>query len=463
MKTKLMGGAYKMHTQAILLAAGKGTRMKSERPKVLHEICGKSMLSYVIDNVKNADIEKIAVIAGYKSDEVIKSIEGSAIKTYIQSEQLGTGHAVMQAAEFIDDNAYVVVLCGDAPLVDSDTIIKLCSYTFNNKKEAVVLSARLDNPFGYGRIVRNNKNEFEKIVEQKDASEEEESITEINSGVYCFLGKALKLALNNLNNNNKQNEYYLTDTIEYLLSNGYNIGVIEEDNCDIIKAVNDRCQLAELEKFMRKKINKKWMLLGVSMIDPDTTYIASDVVLKEDVTLYPGVVIEKGSKIGKGCVVTSGSIITNSKIGKNCYIQNSVITDSIVGDNVKIGPYAHLRPKSRLSDNVKIGNFVEIKNSSFGKNSKSSHLTYIGDAEIGENVNLGCGVVFVNYDGKNKNLTVVEDDCFVGCNVNLVAPVRVKKGAYIAAGSTITEDVEEYALAIARSKQVNKENWVKNK
>ncbi len=452
-----------MHTQAIILAAGKGTRMKSEMPKVLHEICGKSMLSYVIDNVENAGIEKIAVVAGYKSEEVIRSIESNTINIYIQSKQLGTGHAVMKAADFIKDDSYVIILCGDAPLVDSDTIKKLTEYTYHNKKDAVVLSAILKDPHGYGRIVKNNNGEFERIIEQKDATENQKGIKEVNSGVYCFLGKALKSALNNLNNNNKQNEYYLTDTIEYLLSNGYNIGVIEEDNCDIIKAVNDRCQLAELEKFMRKKINEKWLHGGVSMIDPDTTYISYDAILGEDVTLYPGVYIEKGSKIGKGCIITCGSIIKNSEIGENCYIQNSVITDSCVGNNVKIGPYAHLRPKSKLSDNVKIGNFVEIKNSSFGENSKSSHLTYIGDAEIGENVNLGCGVVFVNYDGKNKHLTVVEDDCFVGCNVNLVAPVRIKKGAYIAAGSTITDDVDEYSLAIARSKQVNKENWVKNK
>ena len=450
-----------MHTQAIILAAGKGTRMKSEKPKVLHEICGKNMLSYVIDNVKNAGIEKIAVIAGYKSDEVLKSIEDNAINTYIQSEQLGTGHAVMQAADFIVDNSYVVILCGDAPLVGADTIHKLCRYTYDNKKEAVVLSAILENSQGYGRIVKNKNGEIERIVEQKDANEEQLSIKEINSGVYCFLGSSLKYALGYIKNDNKQKEYYLTDTIEFLKKQGRDIDVLIEDNCDIIKAVNDRYQLSVLEKFMREKINDKWMYSGVSMIDPSTTYISYDSILNEDVTLYPGVVIEKGSKIGKGCVITSSSIIKNSEIGQNCHIQNSVITDSIVGNNVSIGPYAHLRPKSKLSDNVKIGNFVEIKNSSFAENSKSSHLTYIGDAEVGANVNLGCGVVFVNYDGKNKNITVVEDDCFVGCNVNLVAPVRIKKGAYIAAGSTITDDVEEYSLAIARSKQVNKENWGK--
>jgi len=449
-----------MHTQAIILAAGKGTRMKSDKPKVLHEICGKSMIEYVIDNAKNAGIEKTAVIAGYKAQDVTAIISKDT-DLYIQKEQLGTGHAVMQAEQFIKDECYVVILCGDAPLVDAAAIKNLIDYTCENKKDAVVLSAVLDEPFGYGRIVRGADGKFEKIVEQKDANECQKEIKEVNSGVYCYLGSALKKSLKHIKNNNSQNEYYLTDTIEYLKNEGYNIDVLIEHNCDIIKAVNDRVQLAGLEKLMRKKINEKWMLKGVSMIDPDTTYISYDAVLDEDVILHPGVVIEGKTKIGKNSEITTGSIIKNSEIGNNCLIQSSVITDSFVGNNVKVGPFAHLRPKSTLSDNVKIGNFVEIKNSVMGNNSKSSHLTYIGDAQVGENVNLGCGVVFVNYDGKKKHLTVVEDDCFVGCNVNLVAPVRVKKGAYIAAGSTITEDVGEYNLAIARCRQTNKENWVK--
>jgi bifunctional UDP-N-acetylglucosamine pyrophosphorylase/glucosamine-1-phosphate N-acetyltransferase len=449
-----------MHTQAIILAGGKGTRMKSDKPKVLHEICGKSMLSYVIQNAGDAGIKQIAVIVGYKAEEVKNSIVGQ-VSTFIQHQQLGTGHAVMQALPFIDDNAYVVILCGDAPLVDSKTIQSLYEYTSSNKKDAVVVSAVLDEPCGYGRIIRDSSDKLLKIVEQKDAAEEEKKITEVNSGVYCFLGRALKYALGHIGNDNVQNEYYLTDTIELLIHEKYNIGVLEEENCDIIKAVNDKKQLAQLEKLMRRRINDSWLEKGVTMIDPDSTYISYDSVLYEDVLLYPGVVIEGRSIIKKNCVVTSGSIIKNSIIGEDSIIQSSYITDSIVGSHVKIGPFAHLRPKSKLADYVRIGNFVEVKNSEIGQNSKSSHLTYIGDAKVGDNVNLGCGVVFVNYDGKNKALTVVEDDCFIGCNVNLIAPVTVKKGAYVAAGSTITFDVEEDSLAIARCRQTNKENWVK--
>lgn len=451
-----------MHTQAIILAGGKGTRMKSDKPKVLHEICGKSMLSYVIQNAGDAGIKQIAVIVGYKAEEVKSSIVGQ-VSTFIQHQQLGTGHAVMQALPFIDDNAYVVILCGDAPLVDSKTIQSLYEYTSSNKKDAVVVSAVLDEPYGYGRIIRDSSDKLIKIVEQKDATEEEKKITEINSGVYCFLGSVLKYALGHIRNDNVQNEYYLTDTIELLIDEKYNIGVLEEVNCDIIKAVNDKKQLAQLEKLMRRRINDFWLEKGVTMMDPDSTYISYDSVLNEDVLLYPGVVIEGRSIIKKNCVVTSGSIIKNSIIGEDSIIQSSYITDSIVGSHVNIGPFAHLRPKSKLADYVRIGNFVEVKNSEIGQNSKSSHLTYIGDAKVGDNVNLGCGVVFVNYDGKNKALTVVEDDCFIGCNVNLIAPVTVKKGAYVAAGSTITFDVEEDSLAIARCRQTNKENWVKNK
>jgi bifunctional UDP-N-acetylglucosamine pyrophosphorylase/glucosamine-1-phosphate N-acetyltransferase len=449
-----------MHTQAIILAGGKGTRMKSDKPKVLHEICGKTMLSYVMDNARNACIEQIAVIVGYGAEEVKSSIAGQ-VNIFTQHRQLGTGHAVMQALSFIDDNAYVVVLCGDAPLVDSETIQSLCEYTASNKKDAVVVSAMIDDPYGYGRIIRDRDGEFIKIVEQKDAAKEEKKIHEINSGVYCFLGSVLKYALGNISNDNVQGEYYLTDTIELLINEKYSVDILVEKNCDIIKAVNDKKQLAQLEKFMRCRINEGWLEKGVTMIDPDSTYISCESVLSEDVLLYPGVVIEGRSIIKKNCIVTSGSIVKNSIIGEDTLVQNSYITDSIVGSHVKIGPYAHLRPKSKLADHVKIGNFVEVKNSEIGQNSKSSHLTYIGDAKVGDNVNLGCGVVFVNYDGKNKALTVVEDDCFIGCNVNLIAPVTVKKGAYVAAGSTITFDVEENNLAIARCRQTNKENWVK--
>ncbi len=448
-----------MHMQAVILAAGKGTRMKSEKPKVLHELCGKSMLSYVIDNVRQAKIDEIAVVVGYKADEVKSALVGD-IAAFVQHEQLGTGHAVMQAASFIDDDAYVVVLYGDAPLVNARVIEEVFEFAYAGKKDAVVLSTVLENPYGYGRIIRDENGKIKKIVEQKDADSAQQAVKEINSGVYCFLGSALKKALKELRPQNAAKEYYLTDSIEELLAGGYDVDVLIEQDSDIIKAVNDKKQLAQLEKMMRQMINNQWLSQGVTMMDPENTYISYDAVIAPDVLLYPNVVIEGRSIIKKGTVITSNSLIRNSIIGEHCMIQSSVITDSTVGNHAKIGPFAHLRPKSILGEHVKIGNFVEVKASTMGDHSKSSHLTYIGDAKVGENVNLGCGVVFVNYDGKAKNVTVVEDDCFVGCNVNLIAPVTIKKGAYIAAGSTITEDVEEYSLAIARSRQTNKENWV---
>jgi len=341
--------------------------------------------------------------------------------------------------------------------------MSLMEYHEKNDYAASVLTAIFNNPKGLGRIVRNEEGTIENIIEEKDASEEVKRITEINTGIFCFKGKLLNEALNKIDTNNSQNEYYLTDTIKVLSKDGYKIGgYILEDESDI-KAVNDRVQLYEVNKIMQQRINKRHMLNGVTLIDPDSTYIDDSVQIKNDTVIYPNVILEQGTKIGTGCTIGPNTRIINSTLMDNVNVDNSKVIDSFIDDETTVGPFAYLRPGTKLGKNVKIGDFVEVKKSTIGDNSKSSHLSYIGDAEIGKDVNIGCGVVFVNYDGKTKNKTIVEDGAFVGSNSNLVAPITVHEGGYVACGSTITDDVGAYDLAIARARQVNKAGLGKNR
>ncbi|RKD33900.1 bifunctional UDP-N-acetylglucosamine diphosphorylase/glucosamine-1-phosphate N-acetyltransferase GlmU [Thermohalobacter berrensis] len=452
---------------SIILAAGEGTRMKSSLPKVLHKVCGKSMVNCVVDTCKKANINKNVVVVGHGKENVIKSLEAENVNFAVQpiGEDIpyGTGYAVMQAKDYIKDNEYVVILYGDTPLITSKTLTNLIDYHKNGKYAATVLTADFQDPTGYGRIIRDNKGNVVEIVEHKDATDEQREIKEINSGIYCFYGKYLKEALDNLTNDNAQNEYYITDAIKILKDKGLEVGGYKLEDSTDIKGVNTRVQLAEAEKIMRKRINEKLMLSGVTIIDPDNTYIGSEVEIGKDTVVYPGAILEGKTKVGSECIIGHNSRIADSVIGDRVNIQISTIIESKVDDDTKIGPYAYLRPNSDIGKSVKIGDFVEVKNSKINDNSKASHLAYIGDAEVGKDVNIGCGVVFVNYDGKNKHKTIVEDKAFIGCNVNLVSPVTVRKGAYIAAGSTITDEVPEESLAIARSRQTNKEGWVKKK
>ena len=452
---------------SIILAAGEGTRMKSKMPKVLHEICGKPILEYVINASKNADIEENYVIIGHGGEEIKEEFKDSNIifKTQPIGKEYpyGTGYAVMQAIDYIEDDSNVIILYGDTPLITGETIGRLIDYHNKNGYDGTVLTAYLEDTAGYGRIVRDCNGHVFKIVEHKDASEEELKIKEINSGIYCFKGDKLKHALSKIDNDNAQGEYYITDVIKILNEEDCKVGAYVIEDSREIYGVNSRVQLALCEKIMRNRINQNYMENGVTIINPENTYIELGANIGKDSIIYPGTIITKGTIIGEDCIIGENCRIEDSKIGNKVKIYSSTISESTIEDGCTIGPYAHLRPNSHLGKNIKIGNFVEVKNSTIGDNSKAGHLAYIGDADVGKNVNVGCGVVFVNYDGQSKFRSVVKDNAFLGSNSNLVAPVVVREWGYIAAGSTITEEVGEGDLSIARARQINKDGWVEKK
>ncbi|WP_100332735.1 bifunctional UDP-N-acetylglucosamine diphosphorylase/glucosamine-1-phosphate N-acetyltransferase GlmU [Bacillus xiapuensis] len=445
---------------AVILAAGKGTRMKSKLYKVLHPVCGKPMVEHVIDQISDLHTKKIVTIVGHGADEV-KGYLGEKSVFALQEEQLGTAHAVMQAEEILgSEHGCTLVVCGDTPLIKSETMEALVNYHQKQNAKATILTGYTDAPDGYGRIIRNEDGMVERIVEHKDATAEERKVKEINTGTYCFDNRSLFEALKKVSNDNSQGEYYLPDVIEILKSAGEIVAAYQTEDFSETLGVNDRVALSQAEAIMQKRINRKHMQDGVTLISPQNTYIGSDVSIGADTVIYPGTIISGHTVIGRDCEIGPNSEISNCRIGDRTKVRQSVAADSEIGSGVNIGPFAHIRPASEIHDEVKVGNFVEIKKSVFGKGSKASHLSYIGDAEVGANVNIGCGSITVNYDGKNKHLTKIEDDVFIGCNSNLVAPVTVGKGAYVAAGSTITDDVPGEALSIARSRQVNKENYV---
>ena len=452
---------------SIILAAGEGTRMNSNVPKVLHKVCGRPILEYVIDASKNANLEKNYVIVGHGEKEIKEKFKDHDIIFKTQpigkNYPYGTGYAVMQAIDYIEDNSNVIILYGDTPLITDKTILKLMEYHKKNKNNGTVLTAFLDDPTGYGRIVRDEKGHILKIVEDKDATEEEKKLKETNSGIYCFNGKDLKSALKKIDNNNAQGEYYITDVITILKEKGNRVGAYIIDDPREIHGINSRIQLSFCEKIMRERINHKHMVEGITIINPENTYIESSVIIGKDSIIYPGAILTGDTIVGEDCIIGENSRIENSKIGNKVEIYSSTITESKVGDRCTIGPYAHLRPNCNLGKDIKIGNFVEVKNSTIGDGSKASHLAYIGDADVGEGVNIGCGVIFVNYNGHSKFRTVVEDNAFIGSNSNLIAPVIVRKRGYVAAGSTITDEVGEGSLSIARARQVNKDGWVDKK
>lgn len=451
-----------MYKCALILAAGQGKRIKSDLPKVLHKVCGKEMVNYVIDTLRKENIEDINVIIGKGADLVKENTKSRNISYSLQEEQLGTGHAVKCAIDFLKGKrGTVAIFNGDAPLITEETIEELFKTHKENGNSATILTSILNDASGYGRIIRKG-NEVLKIVEHKDCNDEELKVKEINSGMYCFEIESLVECLGNLSNNNSQGEYYLTDVIGMLKEKNEKVGALVISYEETL-GVNSRVQLAEVEAVLRKRINNKHLENGVTIIDPNTTYIGIDVEIGQDTIIYPGNVLEGNTVIGKNCVLYPNSRINNSVIGESVDIQSSVILESKIGNQTTVGPFAYIRPESIIGNNVRVGDFVEIKKSTIGNNTKVSHLTYVGDAEVGEGCNFGCGTVTVNYDGKNKNKTIIGNNSFIGCNTNLISPVTVEDNTYIAAGSTITNNVKSGELAVARAKQRNIEGWVDKK
>lgn len=446
---------------AVVLAAGQGTRMKSKLYKVMHPVMGKPMVGHVVDQAMEAKMDKVVTVTGVGA-ETVQEYLGDKSEYVLQEEQLGTAHAVEKAADLLKGkDGTTLVICGDTPLLTTDTLEKLMAHHEKVGAKATVLTAHAENPFGYGRVIRSKDGAVSKIVEQKDASEEEQAVQEINTGTYCFDNRALFDALEKVDNNNSQGEYYLPDVMEILKDQSELISAYQLEDKSEALGVNDRVALAEASKLMKKRINEKHMRNGVTFVDPEQTYIESDVVIGQDTVIEPGVYLKGQTVIGEDSFIGAHSIIEDSEIGNQVKVRSSLIEASKMGNNSDIGPNSHLRPDSILEEKVHVGNFVEIKKATLGKNTKVGHLTYVGDATLGENINLGCGTVFVNYDGKQKHHIEVGDNSFIGCNTNLIAPVSVEANTYIAAGSTITDRVPAEALAIARARQVNKEGYFK--
>ncbi len=444
---------------AVILAAGKGTRMKSTLPKVLHKVGGKPMLMHVVAAATKAGAKRTVTVTGFGGEEVEKALAGKT-EFVRQHEQLGTGHAVLQTESLLKgEKGTVIVLCGDTPLVTADLIKKLCAEHEKAGAKATVLTAILPDPAGYGRIVRNADGTVAKIVEHKDATEEELKINEVNSGIYCFAADALFDALHKVTADNAQGEYYLPDTLKILREAGEKVWAATTDDADATMGINSRRQLAEAEKVLRRRKNNELMDEGVTIIDPDTTFIEADVKIGKDTIIRPFTYIEGTTVIGENCDIGPNCRLQNMKIGNNVTGQFTYAHDAVVDDGVVLGQFVHIRPDSHLMEKVKIGNFVEVKNSVVGVGSKLPHLSYIGDTDMGQNVNMGCGTITVNYDGKTKFRTKIGDNAFIGCNSNLVAPVAVADNAYVGAGSTITKDVPADNLAVARARQVNIDHW----
>src|SRR5665648_167269 len=446
---------------AVIMAAGKGTRMKSKLPKVMHSLAGKALIEHVLDTVTQVGIERPLVIVGHGRVEIETRISERA-EIVVQTEQLGTGHAVMQALPYLDGAHTVLVLSGDQPLLKTETLRALIELHEIQGVSATVLTANMDHPFGYGRVIKNG--EFVvKIAEEKDATFEQRQIQEINTGTYCFKGSALKKALAQITTQNAQGEYYLTEVFDILLQLGEKVLAYRTLDSDEALGINSRAQLAEAEAILRNRILNHWMSEGVTIVDPASTFIDVDVELSQDVTILPFTRLMGKSRIEEDAVIGPQTSLENCTVGCASEVTYTVAKDVVIGARCHIGPFAYLRPGTKLEAEVKVGDFVEIKNSWIGKGSKVPHLSYIGDTHIGKSTNIGAGTITCNYDGVNKHLTKIGDYAFIGSNTNLVAPVEVGDYAVTGAGSTITKNVPAEALAVERGPQVIKEHWHKQK
>ena len=444
--------------ETLILAAGKGTRMKSKLPKVLHKIGGKPMLRHVIDAAKRAGSVREVVVIGAGAEMVEHEITG--VEFVMQVEQLGTGHAVLCAKEnFANSTGTLLILCGDTPLLTSDLLKKFIAAHEESNCAVTVLTAEMPDATGYGRVIREDDGTFKKIVEDKDANSIEKQIREVNAGVYCADVRKLFNALDKVGNDNAQGEYYLPDVLSILKSEREKVAIYTAEYCDETLGINTRIQLAAADQIIRRKKLHALMNSGVTIVDPGTTFIDCDVEIGQDTIIHPNTYLEGSTTIGADCDIGPNVRFTNMKVGNSVTAQFSYCHEAEIADGVTLGPYVHIRPGSKIGQNVKIGNFVEVKNSTIGEETKLPHLQYIGDTDMGKQVNVGCGTVTCNYDGKKKHRTKIGDNVFIGCNTNLVAPVTVGDGAYIGAGSTITKDVPKNSLAIARARQTNIADW----
>ena len=452
---------------ALILAAGEGTRMKTSKPKVLVEVLFKPMIDWVIDAAVESGIDDLCIVTGYKH-EMLEEHLGGKYKTVVQAERLGTGHAVMQAKDFIKEHIHdnILILNGDNPLVDSETIKSAYEYHIASKNAVTVISAKLDNPFGYGRIVRNKDKCLKKIVEECDATAAEKIITEVNTGAYWFSSSVLLDALEGIAamyEKNGRKEYFLTDAVEVILEKKLNAVAFEAGSSDPAMGAKNRVQLQELSEIARRKIMNKHMLNGVSIPCPDGVIISPEAEIGVETEILPGTAIKGKSVIGSNCIIGPNTYIEDSKIGDGVTLFTTYCYSSEIKSGTSIGPFARIRPGCVIGENVKAGNFVEFKNATIGDKTSVAHLTYLGDADIGSNVNFGCGCATANFTGKEKFRTTVGDNAFIGCDTCLVAPVKVGQNAYTAAGSVVTEEVPDNSLAIARSKQSVKKDWVTKK
>ncbi|MBG0763186.1 bifunctional UDP-N-acetylglucosamine diphosphorylase/glucosamine-1-phosphate N-acetyltransferase GlmU [Acholeplasma laidlawii] len=449
-----------MKNYALVLAAGKGTRMKSDIPKVAFPILRKPMIEYIVENIEKSSVEEIYLVLGYKR-EVVEGIVKDRAKYVYQEEQLGTGHAAMMAAPVLsklDGNTFIMP--GDVPLIWYKSIDRMFAVHEDNGNDFTIVTAHYDDPEGYGRIVRNEQGVIQRIVEEKDANDFEKEIKEVNTGIYIVNNKKFFSLLKNLNNNNAKGEYYITDMVE-LMKKDYKIGSYMIKNNSLAMGVNDLYAISKAEKYLREYINKDHMLNGVSMINPETITIGHNVIIEPGVTINPNTTITGETVIKAGAIVGPNTEIHNSRIDSHVVVRHSLVYDSIVREGTTVGPFAHLRDHADIGTHNRIGNFVEVKKSSTGHNTKASHLAYIGDSVVGESVNFGCGSVTVNYDGKLKHKTEIGDNVFIGCNTNLIAPIKIGDNVFIAAGSTVTKDIPNNGFAIARSRQVTKEDYSK--
>lgn len=448
--------------KAIILAAGQGKRMKSSKQKIMHHILGKPMVKYVADACTKAGITEITLVVSNQSQDIREAMPQYHYAT--QTLQLGTGHAVQAAAGHIKPEDDILILYGDMPLITPEFIREFSAFYKSKDTSGAVAAIYQPDNKDFGRVYADENGLFEAIVEARDLKPQSPHTSWVNTGIYLFKGAALLQGLESMSNNNDQGEFYLTDVPKILRDAGHMFYVFQiKDDLSIFAGINTQAQLADAARHMRDRINLRHMENGVQMLDPSTTYIDNTVEIAADTIIYPGCILEGCCKIAEGAIIGPYTHMKDTTVGKNSAVRQSVLTQAIIGQNTEVGPFAYLRPNAVVGDKCRIGNFVEIKNANLGDDVKMAHLSYIGDADVGSDVNIGCGVITANYDGVNKHRTTIKDKAFIGCNSNLIAPVTIGEGAYIASGSTINKPVPEYSLAIARERQTIKEDWVKER